>query len=60
MTGTFLFDDVKAEHTGQNWARDPYCKNIAQQFTRAFYQVPKSWAALILPAGADYDSIYPE
>lgn len=60
VTGTLLFDNVKAEHSAQNWVRDIYCKNIAQQFTRAFYQIPKNWAASILPAGADYDSIYPE
>jgi len=57
--GLFLFDNPKAEHSGQNWVRDPYCKNIAQQFTRAFYQIPKHWAAITLPAGADYDSYYP-
>ena len=60
VRGTLLFDNVKAEHGGQNWVRDPYSKNIAQQFTRAFYQIPKNWAAEVLPAGADYDSIYPE
>jgi len=60
VRGTFLFDNVKAEHSAQNWARDPYCKNIAQTFTRAFYQIPKHWASVILPAGADYDSYYPE
>jgi len=60
VRGTLLFDNVKAEHSGSNWARDTYCKNIAQQFTKAFYQIPKHWAAVILPDGADYDSIYPE
>ena len=59
VRGTFLFDNPKAEHSGSNWVRDTYCKNIAQQFTRAFYQIPKHWASVILPAGADYDSYYP-
>lgn len=59
VRGTFLFDNPKSEHAAQNWTRDPYCKNIAQQFTRAFYQIPKNWAAVSLPAGADYDSYYP-
>lgn len=60
VRGTLLFDNVKSEHGAQNWVRDTYCKNIAQQFTKAFYQIPKNWASEILPVGADYDSIYPE
>jgi len=59
VRGTFLFDNPKAEHSAQNWGRDTYCKNVAQSFTRAFYQVPKNWAAICLPAGADFDSYYP-
>lgn len=59
VTGTLLFDVVKAEHSGQNWCRDPYCKDISQIFTRAYYQVPKNWAPITLPEGTDYDSIYP-
>lgn len=59
VTGTLLFDNPKAEHSGQNWVRDPYCKDISQIFTRAYYQVPKNWAPITLPAGTDYDSIYP-
>ena len=58
-TGTLLFDNVKATHSGQNWVRDTYCKDISQIFTRAYYQVPKNWAPITLPAGTDYDSLYP-
>jgi len=43
-TGTLLFDNVSIVHGGQNWARDPYCNNIQQSFTKAFYQIPKNWA----------------
>lgn len=57
--GTLLFDRVKAEHSGQNWVRDPFCKDVSQIFTRAYYQVPKNWAPITLPVGTDYDSIYP-
>lgn len=60
LRGTLLFDNVKATHNAQNWARDPYCKNIDITFTRAFYQIPKHWAAITLPVGAEYDSIYPD
>jgi len=59
VRGTLLFDNVKVEHSGSNWARDTYCKNIDQSFSRYFYQVPKHWAVVTMPAGADYDSIYP-
>lgn len=59
LTGDLFFDNIRAEHSGQNWARDQFCQDINQGFTRAFYQIPKHWAALILPAGASYDSIYP-
>jgi len=59
VTGTLLFDNIKAEHSGSNWARDTYCKNIDQSFSRYFYQVPKHWAVVTMPTGADYDSIYP-
>lgn len=58
-TGTLLFDNVKAEHSGQNWVRDIYCKDVSQIFTRAYYQVPKNWAPITLPVGTDYDSLYP-
>lgn len=59
VTGTLWFDNIKVEHSGQNWARDTYCKDISQEFTRAYYQVPKNWAPITLPAGTDYDSVYP-
>lgn len=59
VTGTLLFDNVKAEHSGSNWARDPHCKEIEQSFTRAFYQIPKHWGVITMPTGADYESIYP-
>lgn len=60
VRGTLLFDNIKAEHSSQNWARDPYCKDISKQFTKAFYQVPQHWAALIIPSGSWYGSVYPE
>jgi len=59
VTGTLLFDNPKAEHSAQNWVRDPYCNDISKTFTRAFYQVPKHWAAITLPSGTAYGSKYP-
>lgn len=60
VRGTLLIDNVKAEHSASNWARDTYCKKIEQDFTRGFYQIPKHWAPITLPDGAGYKSIYPE
>ncbi len=59
VRGTLLFDNPKAEHSSQNWVRDPYCQDISKTFTRAFYQIPKHWAVINLPVGAAYNSIYP-
>lgn len=58
LQGVVYFDNVKLEHSGQNWARDPFCLDINQGFTRAFYQIPKHWAAVVLPEGADINSMY--
>lgn len=59
LRGTLLFDNVKVEHSSQNWCRDPFCKNINEGFTKAFFQVPKHWVAVELPAGATFESFYP-
>jgi len=59
LRGTLLFDNIKIEHSSQNWARDPFCKNINEGFTKAFFQVPKHWVAVELPAGATFESFYP-
>jgi hypothetical protein len=58
VRGTLYIDNVKAEHSGQNWVRDTFCRDIQQGFTKAFYQIPKNWAAITLPSGSDFESIY--
>ena len=58
MTGDLYIDNVKATHNGQNWVRDTYCEDIYQTFSRAFYQIPDHWAPVVLPSGAEYDSVY--
>jgi len=58
VQGDLFFDDPISFHSGQNWVRDPRCRDIHVSFTRAFTQVPKHWAPVSLPDGADYDSIY--
>ncbi len=56
--GKVWFDNIKVEHSGSNWARDPHCNNINSEFTRAFYQVPKNWAPITLENGAKFYSDY--
>jgi len=58
IQGLLYIDNVKAEHSGQNWVRDTFCRDINQGFTKAFYQIPKHWSAITLPFGADYESFY--
>ena len=57
-TGDLFIDNVNIEHSGQNWARDKYCNDINQSFTKAFYQIPKHWAAVDVPDGAYFESVY--
>jgi len=57
-TGDFYFDHLKSIHGSVNWARDKNCYDINVAFTNQYYQIPKHWAALELPAGAVYDSDY--
>lgn len=59
VRGTVLIDQLETLHDGSNWARDPYCVNLAESFTRAYYQVPAHWAPITLPDGAGFESIYP-
>lgn len=60
VQGDIYFDNVKAIHSVQNWARDPFCKDINQGFTRNFYQIPKHWSAEIAPPGVLFESVYRE
>jgi len=56
--GNLYIDNIKAEHSSQNWTRDPWTKDLNQGFTRNFYQIPKHWTATIAPEGVEYESIY--
>ncbi len=58
LQGTLLFDNIEIVHTGQNWARDPFCNSIQTTFTKAFYQIPKNWAPEEIIDGAFYRSVY--
>jgi len=58
VTGDLWIDNVEANHSAQNWVRDPFCEDINEVFTKAFYQVPQHWAPITVPVGAEYESIY--
>jgi len=58
LRGDLYFDNIKVTHSGQNWARDPFCKDINQGFTRNFYQIPKHWAAIIASEGVIFETVY--
>lgn len=56
--GTVEIDNVELNHNGHNWARDPYCQDINQAFTKAFYQIPKHWVDIDVPDGAQFESSF--
>lgn len=58
-TGELQVDNIKATHNLTNWVRGSNCTVMDQEFTKAFYQVPKHWAPEIISDDAWYDSIYP-
>ena len=58
VRGSVWFDNVRAEHSGQNWVRDSHCNNIKQAYTKQFFQVPAHWVAIDLPDGSYYNSEY--
>jgi hypothetical protein len=58
VRGDLYFDNLVAEHSAQNWARDPFCKDINTLFTKQFFQIPKHWAAVDLPDGSWFESNY--
>jgi hypothetical protein len=60
VRGDLTVDNLSAHHSGQNWVRDPFCNDIDQAFTRAFYQVPKHWVAMEISEGCWFGSMYPD
>lgn len=58
VRGDLYIDNIQAIHDAQNWVRDPFCKDINQDFTLAFYQIPKHWAGVEVPNGTEYNSVY--
>ena len=58
VQGDLYFDNLEVVHSGQNWCRDNFCNDIDQNFTKAFYQVPKHWIAVDVPQGSFFGSVY--
>lgn len=58
VRGVVLVDNIVAEHSGMNWCRDSKCRDLDQNFTKAFYQVPKHWTALEISDGCFFGSEY--
>lgn len=56
--GDLYFDNLVAQHSAQNWVRDPRCYNVKSNFTRSFQQIARHWLPEDLPAGAFFDSFY--
>lgn len=57
-TGTLLFDNIRALHSGSNWAQDPRCDAINTVFKKAFAIVPPFWIPVSQPTGATFASYY--
>lgn len=59
VRGYVEWDNVVAQHTGTNWARDKRCLDVNNELTTVNYQIEKSWEEQFLPNGAQFDSVYP-
>lgn len=59
VRGYVEWDNVIAQHTATNYARDKRCNDVNNELTRTNYQIEKSWEEQFLPSGAAFDSVYP-
>lgn len=59
VSGSFEFDNIIANHTGTNYARDKRCNDVNNELSATNFQIEKSWEELFLPTGAGFDSVYP-
>lgn len=58
VRGQFYFDNIRAYHTGTNWARDHRCNDVNNDLSKINYQIEKSWEEQYLPTGSAFDSVY--
>lgn len=59
VVGILQFDNLIAQHSGTNYARDFRSTNISSGYSNTNYQIPPSWAAVGPAAGATFGSVYP-
>lgn len=43
LQGSLFFDNIIAEHSGQNWAFDPFCENINNEPEKNINNTVKNW-----------------
>lgn len=58
LTGDLYFDNIIAQHSSQNWARDSRCDDIAKTFPRTWFLIPQRWSGVIVPDNAFFESTY--
>jgi len=58
LQGELFFDNIKAIHSGQNWAIDSACNDINNSLSQKFYNIKKNWESVDVPVGSKYESVY--
>lgn len=58
LQGELFFDNIKAIHSGQNWAIDSACNDINNALSDKFFNISKNWEDVDVPEGSSYNSIY--
>lgn len=58
VQGDLYFDNLKSKHSLQNWVRDPRCDDIDEDFPITWFQIPKKWIAVEVPANTFFKSTY--
>lgn len=59
IRGWFEWDNLRALHTGTNFARDARCTDVNNELSIVNFQIEKSWEEQFLPTGAAFSSVYP-
>jgi len=58
LTGDLYFDNIKAEHSAQNWVRDSRCDDISKTLPRIWYLIPQRWAGVVVPSNSFFESTF--
>lgn len=60
LQGDLYFDNIKIEHSAQNWARDSRCNDITKTLPRVWFLIPQRWVGVIVPDNSFFKSTYKE